>query len=93
MIRYDTLCYATLYVMIGNISIYCYNLVNLPYIRMIMPVAYCLFTLERRLLGLLGGVSQKSDKVIYKLNGKQTGPYLVSCVSIIFINFFSIKKG
>ena len=49
-------------------------------------------TLERRLLGLLGGESQESDKVIYKLNGKQTGPYLVSCVSIIFINFFFNQK-
>ena len=50
-------------------------------------------TLERRLLGLLGGVSQESDKVIWKSNGKQTGPYLVSHVSIIFVNFFLIKKG
>ena len=24
---------------------------------------------------------------------KQTGPYLVTCVTIIFINFFLIKKG
>ena len=52
-----------------------------------------IFLLERRLLGLLGGVSQESDKVIQKSNGKQTGPYLVSHVSIIFINFFLIKKG
>ena len=48
--------------------------------------------LERRLLGLLGGVSQELDKVIQKSNGKQTGPYAVSHVSIIFINFFLIKK-
>ena len=50
-------------------------------------------TLERRLLGLLGGVSQESDKVILKSNGKQREPYLVLCVSVIFINFFLIKKG
>ena len=50
-------------------------------------------TLERRLLGLLGGVSQESEEVFRKSNGKQTGPYLVSCVSIIFIYFFLSKKG
>ena len=41
---------------------------------------------------MLGEVSQESDKVISKSNGKQTGPYLVLCVSIIFINFSLIKK-
>ena len=44
-------------------------------------------------MGMLDGVSQQLDKVIEKSNGKQTGLYLVLCVSIIFINFFFIKVG